>query len=293
MPRVADFLGHLWHDEGLSLPTVKGYRSALSSVYRQKGLDITTDQDLRDIVRGFANQVPRRTFSCPNWDLDIVLKALTQEPFEPLAQASFKRLSQKTIFLLSLATAKRVGEIQGLSHRVAYRQEDMILSYLPNFFPKTDTAEMPLPREFKLKSLSSILGRDMIERTLCPVRALHFYLDRTKGVSPRPGNLFLAIKNDHLAMKKNAISYYLREVIRYAHRTQPEATYPVGDIRAHSIRAVATSMSFRKNRSFASVLEAATWRGNSIFVSHYLKDVQRTYEHCSALGPIVAAGEVL
>ena len=76
-------------------------------------------------------------------------------------------------------------------------------------------------------------------------------------------------------------------------QTQPDAAYPKGDIRAHNIRAVSTSINFMKNRSLKAVLEAATWRGNNVFTSHYLKDVQRIYEHCSALGPIVAAGDII
>ena len=265
----------------------------LSAVYRHRGLDITTDHDLRDIIRSYANQVPRRVFTTPNWDLDIVLKALCAPPYEPLGRSDFRALTKKTIFLISLATAKRIGEMQGISHIIAWMGDNVLLSYMDNFYPKTDRADNPLPREFLLKALSPIVGHLEEERLLCPVRALKYYLARTKEVVPRPRNLFLACKDHRLPMSKNAISFFLRETIKHAHLTQPEATYPRGDVRSHSIRGVATSINFMKNRSFAAVLEAATWRGNSVFVSHYLKDVQRTYEHCSALGPIVSAGGII
>ena len=237
--------------------------------------------------------MPRRTFTAPNWDLDIVLKALCLPPFEPLARANFRALSKKTIFLVALATAKRVSELQGLFHQVAYVQDDMMLAYREEFFPKTDTVDKPLPREFLLKALAPVVGRMDEERLLCPVRALKYYLDTTKRITPRHRNLFLACRDQSLPMSRNAISYMLRETIKEAHLTQPHATYPRGDIRAHSIRAVSTSIHFMKNRSLKAVLEAATWRGNNVFTSHYLKDVQRTYEHCSALGPIVAAGDII
>ena len=240
------------------MPAVKGYRSMLSAVYRHRGLDVTTDNDLRDLVRSYAIQVPRRVLSVPNWDLDIVLKALCQPPYESLRWADFRALTRKAIFLVSLATAKRVGEIQGINHLIADTQEGMLLAYLDNFFPKTDRADTPLPREFPLKALTPIVGWEDEERLLCPVRALKYYLRKTEEVDPRPRNLFLSCKDRRRPMSKNAISFFLRETIQHAHRTQPQGTYPRGDVRAHSIRGVATSMNFMKNRSFAAVLEAAT-----------------------------------
>ena len=123
------------------------------------------------------------------------MKALCSTPYEPLRLADFRALTKKTIFLVSLATAKRVGEMQGISYNIATIQEDVILAYLHNFFPKTDHADRPLPREFTLKALSPIVGSLDEERLLCPVRALKIYRRRTKEVTPRPRNLFLSCKD--------------------------------------------------------------------------------------------------
>ena len=41
---------------------------------------------------------------------------------------------------------------------------------------------------------------------------------------------------------------------------------------AHSIRGIATSAFFR-NWSLASLLEASSWRSNTVFTSFYLADV--------------------
>ena len=59
------------------------------------------------------------------------------------------------------------------------------------------------------------------------------------------------------------------------------------------MRAVATSLSFEHNLSIDSVLEAAQWRSNSVFASHYLKEISIQYENCRALGPVVSAGTVI
>ena len=61
----------------------------------------------------------------------------------------------------------------------------------------------------------------------------------------------------------------------------------------HEVRAVGTSMAFEHNLAIEAVLEAAQWRSNSVFTSHYLKEVSLQYQNCRALGPIVAGGVVI
>ena len=81
-------------------------------------------------------------------------------------------------------------------------------------------------------------------------------------------------------------SLFLREVIHEAEAGRPE----VGPVRAHSIRGVSTSAAFHRNWSVASVLESATWRSDSMFVSIYLRDLQHVIDGVRSLGPFVAAG---
>ena len=47
---------------------------------------------------------------------------------------------------------------------------------------------------------------------------------------------------------------------------------------------------FFKNWSLASVLEASSWRSNTVFTSLYLKVVQYIFENVHSLGPFIAAG---
>ena len=86
-------------------------------------------------------------------------------------------------------------------------------------------------------------------------------------------------------MPKNAVSFFLREVIHAAGASRPE----VGSIRAHEIRAVSTSVAFHRNWSVSAVLESATWSSSSVF-SFYLRDIQHEYDGIRSLGPFVAAG---
>ena len=60
--------------------------------------------------------------------------------------------------------------------------------------------------------------------------------------------------------------------------------------KAHSIRSIATSSAFFKNWFLSTVLEAASWRSNTVFTSFYLQHVQYIFEGVRSLGPFVAAG---
>ena len=72
-----------------------------------------------------------------------------------------------------------------------------------------------------------------------------------------------------------------------------EDVLPPLRVKAHDVRAVATSLNFHSNLSLSRIIEAATWKTPSVFASHYLKDVQLIYQNCRALGPIVAAGSLV
>ena len=181
---------------------------------------------------------------------------------------------------------KRVGENQVLSHLVSFVRADACVSYVPEFVAKTESLSNLIPRSFLVKSLSDFAAGLHEELLLCLVRALRIYLDRTASFSPLPHRLFLSPRRPTRALSKNAVSFFLCEVIHEAEAGRPE----VGPVRAHCIRGVSTSAAFHRNWSVASVLESATWRSNSVFVSFYLRDLQHEFDGISSLGPFVVAG---
>ena len=89
------------------------------------------------------------------------------------------------------------------------------------------------------------------------MRALNIYLRRTSSVVVRASSLFVSPRSPSRPISKNAASYFLREVISEAGAVRQDVAAP---LRAHSVRGVATSVSFLWNWSISKVLEAATWR---------------------------------
>ena len=74
-------------------------------------LDLAHHPVLKDLLKNIATEQNRTPKVFPAWDIVVVLQALTRAPFEPLASASDKILTYKTVFLLALATGKRRSEL--------------------------------------------------------------------------------------------------------------------------------------------------------------------------------------
>ena len=195
----------------------------------------------------------------------MVLRFLNTSSFEPLSVAPLRALTQKVLFLLALATAKHVGELQALSSVVTFVHGDACLSYVPQFVAKSESLTRSIPHSFLVKSLSEFAAGLDDYLLLCPVRALRIYLDRISSLSPLRHRLFVSPRRPTRPLSKNAVSFFLRDVISSAGASRPE----VGRLQAHDIRGVSTSVAFHCNWSVSAVLESATWSSSSVFSSFY------------------------
>ena len=83
---------------------------------------------LRGLIKSFALDRPRHPQLPSTWDLDVVLRLLMSAAYEPLESLSLRALTEKTLFLVTLANAKRVGELQALSQIVSSVVGDLVMS---------------------------------------------------------------------------------------------------------------------------------------------------------------------
>ena len=209
LAKVADFLCWLRYTRGLSVSSLRGYRSVLSAVFRFHLPSLSSDPVIRDLLRSFRLSSAERVLRPPAWDLSKVLTYLVSPAFEPLFQASFRALTLKTLFLLAIATAKRVGELQALSSIVTFVGEDACLSYIPQFVAKSESLTHSIPRSFLVKSLAEFAAGLDTDLLLCPVRALRLYLLRARSLSPCRHRFFVSPRRHSRVMSKNAVSFFL------------------------------------------------------------------------------------
>ena len=120
LSKIADFLFWLRQSKKLSVSAVLGYCSMLSAVFRTVLPEIATSPVIQDLLRSFKVEAPCRSVRPPSWDLLKVLEYFRSPVFEPLCNASLRDLTRKTLVLVALATAKRVGELQALSRVVSF-----------------------------------------------------------------------------------------------------------------------------------------------------------------------------
>ena len=228
--KIADFLTYMFKSKGAALSTIKGYRAMLAAVFKFLLPEVSSSPILKDLIRSFEISAPRPIFPPPPWDLDKVLEFLSGPPFEPLARASFLDKTKKALFLLAMVTAKRVSELQALSFSVSFQGEDLVLYYDPFFRAKTESVINPLPRSVIVPSLSDFAG-DLPERLHCPVRAVKYLRKAAKSASFIPARLFVSPRNPKRSMSKNAMSFYLRQLI-----VDSGAVSSARPPRAHDIR---------------------------------------------------------
>ena len=295
VPVVVDFLIHLRQDKGLSVSAVKGYCSALNSVLALKGRDLAASREITTLLRSFSRSVNPVELRPPAWDVSLVLQSLTGAPYEPLRTCDERFLAQKTLFLLALASAKRIGELHALSYRVSHTRDwgEVSFAFVTSFVAKTQDPSSLAPRfeGFTVPALPNA-RKNRNGRLLCPVRAVKVYLDRTAPHRPRCERLFVTAGRSKKEISKTTVSFWLRKTISRAYELSGTAL-PVPAPRARETRGIAPSILFRKNFAVDQVLKAGTWRRHTTFTRHYLRDIAHKSLDTFHLGPVVAAQSVV
>ena len=127
---------------------------------------------------------------------------LTKEPFEPMHRSTIQALTFKTVFLVALASGARRSEIHSLRSECQHSENWKDVTLFPDlqFVPKTCLIEKGVRalKTITLKSLCKEVDDKMIEdRSLCVVRAVRYYLDRTKDLRGDRKRLFISFKKGH------------------------------------------------------------------------------------------------
>ena len=269
---IADYLTYLYH-KGFQTNTIAGYRTAIGSIHKgfEDGSHISNNSTLHKVVRGAFTLRPPVKRLIPQWSLTLVLRKLAEAPYEPLDKASLKHTTFKCGFLLALAAGMRSSQITALSihpDHLVWTRNGVKLSTKLGFLAKNQTLDFT-PKPIYLQEMKCFSDSPE-DHTWCPVRALKFYIQKTRTVRGNCNQLFVKLVEPHNGVKPSTFASWIVQTIKsaYTDRGAP------GGIHAHDVRGVSASWAKFNNTPLVEVLEAAAWKTSSTFISCYVKDIQ-------------------
>ena len=292
---IAAFLYELFDTHGLSPQTIKGYRSCLASVLSRTG----KAAEVQAKIMSMELQRPRLTPVLPQWDLSIVLEALSKSPYEPLREASFKHLTLKTVFLLAIASGGRRSELQALVFDPQYiqfkpRGAGVTLYFTPEFMRKNQR-----PNQVNDPWYIPVVptGKPEFGAPNCPVRALkyyHRYMSEHPDLRKGRRRLFIPFKDNNagkeLRLSATSISRWIcATIVDSPASIQGNKNIP-GKVKAHEVRAVATSLQLFNRVDLQAVIKAGRWSSGGTFTSFYLRDLCPQADSIRETGSVLAAG---
>ena len=249
VPMIVDFLIHLLRDEGLSVSAIKGFCAALNSVFALKGMDLADSRPMSMLIRSFSKSVKPEELRPPAWDITLILQSLIRALYEPLWTLDKCFLAQKTLFLLALASAKRIGELHALSHRISHSRDwsEVSFTFVAGFVAKTQNPSNFAPRfeGFTVPALPN-MSTNRNGRLLCPVWAVRCYLDCTAAHRQRCERLFVTAGHSTKEISKNTVSFWLRKTISRAYQLSGRSV-PDPPPRARETRGIIPPLLFKKN----------------------------------------------
>ena len=136
----------------------------------------------------------------PSWNLSLVFAPADKIHFEPIKEASLKHLTFKIFFRLALGSGKCRSEIHAWQNRNIRHQPDwskVSLYPSPSFLSKNQVAKEGPDSVAPgvITALVPTLDRSLeSDRSLCPVRALRYYVDRTSDLRQNKEVVFVSFK---------------------------------------------------------------------------------------------------
>ena len=125
------------------------------------------------------------------------------------------------------------------------------------------------------------------DRSLCPVRTLRYYLDRTSDIRQNKELVFVSFKKGFdKDISAATISSWIKQTVNFCYELSDQEALTLHQVKAHDVRA------FQSGISLEQILSAWHWKSHHIFTQFYLKDVAWADTELFHLGPVVAAQQV-
>ena len=217
----------------------------------------TKDQEFSLLARAqFIQKSPRQRI-VPTWNPNKVLSMLEQPQFE-LHRASSHFLLMKTLFLVALSTGNRVSEFAAMTRIAVLFTPDkgkVTIPIRPGFLYKNQSLAHSPPNII----IRALLNKDGSHHRLCPVNALHFWLNHSQEWGSDA--VFLDSKS-HPPLDSVRISSCLVRTINLA--------IPRSFAKAHDVRKISASLAWARGVPPQDIIRNMFWKSSTVFVKKYL-----------------------
>ena len=206
---------------------------------------------LTRLLKGAFHARPPLPRYTSTWDVRTVLNYI--EGLGSNSSLSLKQLSYKLCMLLALTRPSRSADLASLQvYRCRFSPEGV--TFLPAALAKQSRQGRVLKESF-FPSFPH-------NRELCPVDALHHYIDSTSSLRPEGSvRLFVALVKPHNPVS-STIARWLKGMLQ-------QAGIDVSIFGAHSIRGASSSSAAAAGVTTSNILQATDWSSESVFRKFY------------------------
>ena len=229
--------------------TIDVYKSAIADKLGNVPINVSKDENLTHLLVSFHRDRPKGRRGIPSWNLSLVLQQLTKAPFKPLKEASLKHLTSKTVFLLALGSGKCKSEIHAwLNKNIRHQSDWSKVSFYPSpsFLSKNQEGPDSVA-PVVIPALAPTLDKSLKgDRSLCPVRALRYYLDRTQDLRQNKELVFVSFrKGFDKDISPATISSWIKQTVILCYELSDQEALTLHQVKAHEARAFAASKAFQ------------------------------------------------
>ena len=163
----------------------------------------------------------------------------------------------------------------------------------PSFLSKNQLAKGGLDSVGPVTKPALAPTLDKSDRSLCPVRALRYYLDRTSDLRQNKELVFVSFKKGFdKDISPAAISSWIKQTAILCYELSDQEALTIHQVKAYDVRAFSASKAFQSGVSLEQILSACHWKSYNTFTQFYLKDVAWADSELCHLGPVVAAQQI-
>ena len=243
-------------------------------------LNMLQDNVIKDLLQFTKSHLIKQNKQFPFWNLDKVLEMLSSHQFKALCNKNPSLYFKKVIFLVLLASPKRINEFKAISlSKSSILSDKIILRTHAKFIKKNATAlynpsELPIP--------SYPMNSD-----ICPVQNLKKYLEITQKIclnteTLRPDQLF--IKENGLPFTTHQLRSSIREIIIRADPLAPKESSTF-----HNVRKVASTLLDYRGFSYQQIMDSMQWKNSQTYLTYYcqLGLIEQNQKGCIIAGKVI------